>query len=368
MNLLKKVIFVICFLFFSWGAFGQLSGAFSYGYGRIIPTHRVYPEIENNSNYFSAAVIWQSTGRNFRWAKHYNYPLLMLSLNYNRLGNPDVLGNAFGVLPSMSFYLKKGKNAGWRFDIGSGVAFLSKPYHAVKNPENNVYGSKFNFFFELGVAYEIAFKKHFALAIFLKLPHYSASNLHQPNLGINTFNFGTSIRYLKHQEISSFNENKLELPVLNKKIKPFFRLSFGLTRNGLNGPKYPVYVAGFGFSKLLNRYSRINSGFEYIFNTAKYNFIRHTYAFTGKEFEKASRYSWYLGYEWLFGHVGFLAEAGLYLNNHYGRQSIFTTKLGFNLYPWNTILHSNFLPYFGAYVRAYAGEADFFEMSLGFNF
>ncbi len=365
---MKKIILLCIFLTTSWCSFAQLGGELGYGFCKMIPTNRIYPEIKDNSSLVYMAAVWQTTGKVFRWAEHYNFPLIKLNLSYQYLGNDEILGNAFGILPSMSFYLKEGKNKGLKLDVGSGIAFLDQPYHLVNNPENNVYGSKFNFFFALGIAYEWTLKKDLALSLFAMIPHYSGSNIHQPNLGVNAFTIGTTIRYLRRQTVNVVDEEPLELTGLNKRVKPFFRVSYGLTSTGLNGPKYPAYVVGLGACKLLNRYSRINSGFEYIFNFAKYNFIKHTYAYPGEEFKYASRFSWYLGYELLFGHVGFLGEVGLYLNNHYGRQSIFTTKLGFNFYPYNTLSHSNFMPFFGAYVRAYGGEADFFEITAGFVF
>lgn len=365
---MKKLISIVVFLTFHWCSFGQPGVSAGFGFGRIIPTHREYPEIIHNSSLVSLSAVYQTNSTAFRWAGHYNFPLLNLNLSYQWLGNPNILGNAFGISPSMSFYFKKGKTTGWKFEAGSGIAFLNKPYHVVNNPQNNVYGSDFNFFFSLGIAYEFELKKDVGLSLFAMIPHYSAANLHQPNLGVNTFTLGVAVCHLRRNEVQYSDKAPLELPEVNKKIKPFLRLSYGLTRSGLNGPKYPVYVAGIGCSKLLNRYSRLNSGFEYIFNSARYHFMRHIYAFPDEEFKQASRFTWVLGYEWLFGHVGFLAEAGLYLNSHYGQQSLFTTKLGFNFYPHNTLERSRFLPFFGAYVRAYAGEADFLEMTAGFMF
>ncbi len=366
--MLKKILLVNLFLAISCCVYAQLGGALSYSNGVIIPTNQVYPEIKSNSSLVAATALCETTGSNFRWARHYNYPLLKLNFTYHWLSNREVLGNAFGILPSMSFYLKDGKNKGLKLEVGTGFAFLDRPYHVVNNPENNVYGSKFNFFFALGIAYEFDLKKDLALSFFAMIPHYSASNLNQPNLGINAFTIGATIQFLRRQAVSILDNETPEFPVLNKKVKPFFRLSYGINRIGLNGPKYPAYVVGAGISKLLSRYTRINTGFEYIFNSANYNFIKHTYTYPGEEVKYASRYSWYLGYELLFGHLGFLAEAGIYLNDHYGKQSIFTTKLGLNFYPYNTLTRSKISPYFGAYVRAYAGEADFFEMTLGFNF
>lgn len=364
----KKTTLLLLFVM-SWGwSFAQLGMSASFGYGKIIPSHSEYPDTKQSSNLASVAAIWQTTGNVFRWSEHYNFPQIKLNFHYHWLGNSEVLGSAFGILPSMSFYTKKGRNSGLKFEIGAGLAFLSKPYHVVSNRENIVYGSNFNLSFALGLAYEWHLKKDFRVAVFAKIPHYSAGGLSKPNIGVNAFVLGTTVSFLRRGAIKTQDAEASELPVLNKKIRPFLRVSYGLSRTGLNGPKYPSYVAGAGVSKLLNRYTRINSGFEFIFNTSTYKFMKHSYGFPGEEFKQASRYSWYLGYELLFGHVGFLTEAGIYLNQHYSRQSIFTTKLGFNFYPRNTISHSKFLPFFGAYVRAYAGEADFFETTFGFMF
>lgn len=364
---MKKLIPILLFLSCQLYGFGQFGGAVGIGYGRIIPSHREYPEIQHNSVMVSMAGVWQTNGSAFRWAEHYNFPTIRLGLSYHWLGNPDVIGHAVGVLPSMSFYLKRGQSKGFKFEAGSGISFLSRPYHFVDNPRNDVYGSKFNFFFSLALAYEIEVSNRFACSFFVSLPHYSTANLHQPNLGVNTFMAGINLQHLKKaSELRMGRES--ELPEFNKKIKPFLRFSYGLTRSATNGPAYPVYVGGIGVGKLVGRFSRINTGFEYIFDSSRYHFLRHIFAFPDEEFKQASRFTWHLGHEWLFGHLGFLTEAGLYLNDHYGRLSIFTTKLGLNFYPRNTLDHSSFMPFFGAYVRAYAGEADFFEMTVGIVF
>ena len=145
--MLKKIILFLCFSIACEYSIAQIGVDIAYGYGRIIPNNQVYPEIKYNTSLVSIAAVWQTSGNVFRWAEHYNFPLVKLNFTYQWLGNDEILGKAFGILPSMSFYLKGGKNSGLKLEIGSGIAFLNRPYHVVNNPENNTYGSKFNFFF-----------------------------------------------------------------------------------------------------------------------------------------------------------------------------------------------------------------------------
>jgi hypothetical protein len=70
------------------------------------------------------------------------------------------------------------------------------------------------------------------LSLFAILPHYSASNLNQPNLGINAFAIETTIRYLRRQTVAGLDNETPKFSVLNKKVKPFFRLSYGINRIG----------------------------------------------------------------------------------------------------------------------------------------
>src|SRR4030095_2295521 len=63
-----------------------------------------------------------------------------------------------------------------------------------------------------------------------------------------------------------------------KKIRPHVRLSFGVNEFGsstgpVNGPKYPIFLASYYFSKMFSPVNKVTLGIEGWYNKGIYDFI-----------------------------------------------------------------------------------------------
>ncbi len=314
-----------------------------------------------------------TNGKKYGWAAFHNYPVFSLSLTAEHLSNQEVMGTAYGLLPSMSFYLKRGRKWELLAEAGLGAAWLTKSYDDIDNRENVVIGSSVNFMALLRLKVERQLSERLIFTIGLAGSHYSNGNFATPNLGTNQPALMLGIKYRLQRDTSK--AEPFQYSISKRKIRPFIRASFGLTETGVDGPKYPVYTASFGLVRQIGQVSYLSTGAEFIFKSSSYAFMKHIGLELGREREAASRYLWFVGHEFLFGNTGFLTEVGLYFNEHYGQGSMFSSRVGFNFYPFfgqEAFIkrHQNqpATAYLGLYVHAYLGEAEFVELAAGFRF
>ena len=141
-----------------------------------------------------------------------------------------------------------------------------------------------------------------------------------------------------------------------------------MNERGLDGPKYPIYSGATGISRLFGRIHKVSSGVVFLYNDSSRSFQEHIGLNPGKEIIKASRFIWFVGHEYLFGHVGFVTDLGLYLNNYYNRRSLVATKIGFNFYLKNSLEKTKYMPWIGFSIHSNLTEAEFVELILGYSF
>ena len=336
--------------------------------GVSVPNHPRFTPIIEPAFYTALVAGWATNDRT--WGAPIGAPLLRIAVSRQSLGNSGVLGNAYGVVPSLQFLLLRRQKWTYLFGAGLGISYMDKPYLQNVNEKNTVIGSAISFFGAADLAVKYRLNDNFQLGAALLLTHYSNGNYKQPNLGVNIASPCLSISY--HYKYNK--KNTLETAVntnytIDKNVHLFLRGSYGLTERGLDGPKYPVYIIGVGAARRVGAVHRFTAGAEYIYNTSPYQFLVHTGqldAATART--QTERGVIFVGHELLMGHVGFVTEGGVYLNKHYSQHSWISTKIGFNFYPQHQQKHSRLQAYLGTYIRAYFGEAEFVEVVGGFLF
>ncbi len=370
----SKIILPALFLFFtSLTIQAQSTLGLDIHIGSLLPNNPTFPEIKSPSVMSAISLSRYTNGKKYPWTGLHHYPTFSLSLTTEHLSNQQVIGNAYGLLPSMSFYLNKNKKWTLMAEAGLGIAWLNKPFNKLNNPENVVIGAHWNFMALLRLKVERSLSERFILSMGIGGTHYSNGNFASPNLGANQPAITLGFKYRLNIDTSQIKP--LETIALNKKIRPFLRTSFGLTETGFDGPKYPVYTAGFGALRQIGQVSYLSTGVEFIFKSSSYEFMRHIGLHEGRERQEASRYLWFVGHEFVFGNTGFLTELGLYFNKHYGQGSIFSSRVGFHFYPFygqkaylKRYKNQPSTAFLGLYVHAYLGEAEFVELAAGFRF
>jgi hypothetical protein len=128
-------------------------------------------------------VRFQTTGRR-DWEAWQRYPVLGVSLVHFHLGQYSH-GDAYGLLPHLSVPIVR---AGWFtafFRLGTGLAWVTKPYDSFDNPGQNALGSHWNNITQFRLGGEARLDAHFRINAGFALNHFSNGASALPNLGVN---------------------------------------------------------------------------------------------------------------------------------------------------------------------------------------
>lgn len=129
-----------------------------------------------------------------KWHHDFFFPRIEMSAFFYDLGNPEVLGQTFGV--SSGMYLPYFKYKGWSFgsSLALGVGWVTECYDLIENPKNNVIGSHLNAMVNLGLRIEKLFLNN-SIAFEMSMTHLSNGAYRLPNLGLNLPFLGLNYTY-----------------------------------------------------------------------------------------------------------------------------------------------------------------------------
>ena len=368
------LIFALC-LFFAFfiraqNADHRLNIAFHYG--RVVKNNYLFPSLPQNSPAIEVGYSQKVSGKK-SWHKIYHFPEVGLSFLGINLGNPLVLGQGFSVAPHFSQTLFTHKKFHFQYTLGASLSYVSKPYHRISNPTNNVLGSHLNnYSFAQGTFYhQISDKTEIYYG--LRISHFSNGNTSIPNLGINipTATLGVKYHFAPtsppEKRLDSFSQKSNKTRQFSH-ISPSFRVAVGITEKGTGGgPKYPIYLASFSLNSVWRNQLRLKIGTEWFYNAAQKELIDNQ-EYNLNATQNAIGGIVYVGGEFLIGKIGLLAQSGPYIKKPYQQQHLLYTKLGFQFYLKNQNITTKNQPFIGVYVHSHTGEADFTELGLGWNF
>lgn len=353
-----------------WG-YAQSTGIeINYQGGYNIPIHPRYPTIKAPAHGIELAVLHQAKVERL-WAILHKRPQIAYLLGTQTLGNKAVLGHAFYAVPSLNFRVFKVGYLEGQFRIGWGVAYMTKSFHSVFNPQNIVMGAKLNACATVRFLTRYAITSSWRVFLGMSVTHYSNGGFVKPNLGINIPALQVGVQYEWGNTIvpnDSLRRHVLAgLAPFSKDIRPFLRVALGATEMiASNGVKYPIYGVTIGVSRMLARTSKLRLAVDYLYNTAPRAFDQHKGLIELKHWQYA-RISILAGHELLFGCWGLVSNLGVYLNAHRFQRNLLTAELGFNFYSRNYFKHQKWQFWLGCNVRTYGGEAEFVQVVLGFQ-
>lgn len=305
------------------------------------------------------------------WHQWRKFPQFGMTVAWFRFGNTSILGNAFTICPNITTSLFEGKKWKGHFQVGTGIAYLTKKYNPVSNPENNAIGSSFtaSMLMKFYAARQVNSDLKFHVGV--SLNHFSNGGSRLPNFGLNVPALMLSLNYSPEllQEVDF---------IFHKKSKKAIR-RFGIDvhsgaglvqRFSIGGPRYPIYFVTLGGNYYLNQQNRIIAGFEYEQNKAIFEFVLHTnHSETESDAKKkASRLMFFVGDEFLFGNWSMTLSAGVYLGDFsFLRRGKFYNKFSTRYYfPSKNVLDRKIFLSFS--LKTHLTVAEYFGMGGGINF
>jgi len=129
------------------------------------------------------------------WHQWRKFPQFGIAAAWFRFGNTSILGNAMTVCPNITTTLFEGGKWKGHFQVGTGVAYLTKKYNPVSNPENNAIGSNItaSMLMKFYAARQLNSNLKFQAGV--SLNHFSNGGSRLPNFGLNVPALMLSINY-----------------------------------------------------------------------------------------------------------------------------------------------------------------------------
>ncbi len=129
------------------------------------------------------------------WQRFWRMPDFTHHFQLASFGNPDQLGYTFAYYPSLSFKMFSIGKSTFRFQAGSGLVWITKPFDKIENTKNNAIGTHLNNITAFTFENKYVIHQRWELELGFQLLHYSNGAAHTPNSGINIGSFKAGVKY-----------------------------------------------------------------------------------------------------------------------------------------------------------------------------
>lgn len=306
------------------------------------------------------------------WHSLYHFPRMGIGTMFLDYGNAAVLGRTFAFYGFIDQPYIRWKNFSFWGRFDHGIAIHSKTYDPVHNPLNSAISSTLNIHASLGLRMEYQFVQRLSLRLGAYFVHQSNSRITVPNLGLNTTKVLGGLSYTFPPEKKPSNK------ITQEKIAAFSlpkwqfisKIGLGLKEEiTYHGPKYPVYVVGIQVARNVKQKRRYLMGVEAAWDMSKEAFKKDQEITDPLYKFQTFRPALSLGHEYLFGRIGLLTQANIYLRNTFARSSFWNARLGSRIYlnsPFKKPHKTN--AFLGIYIKSHVFVADNLEFAVGMQF
>jgi hypothetical protein len=311
----------------------------------------------------------QTTGRR-DWQAWQRYPALGVSALHFSLGNGSH-GSAFGLLPHLGIPLLRAGRFSAQFRVGTGLAWVTRPYDWFDNRNQNAIGSHWNNVtqFRLGAAYHADARWRFSMGG--SMTHFSNGGSSLPNFGINIFSGWVGANYflqaLRNEEFKPAAGSKRNVA---RRWRAQVQGAMALLEiASFDGPKHVVWNASAAAGFQINRTNRVLLGADYEFNRAIFAWGLHAVRFPDENAARrgATRAAIFLAEEFLFGDISIVLQAGRYVGrniNQYVPKSSYA-KLSARYYLPGIGAAQ---PFLGISIKAHKFTAEYISGNVGVAF
>jgi len=377
-------------------------------FGKTAPSNEFFPSVSLQTG-LSLGLGKKHVKSKSEWAYRLNYPKTGVRLGINNMGNRDVLGYQFSVIPYLELPLFLNKKNPLSLMIGLGASYFTKKFDKENNSLNHAVSTNLNWAFDLFFYYPILQSKTTNLRLGIGYSHQSNGHKKLPNNGYNSFLGSVNANFnFNKEEYSSETETHASFKASQNY---YMMLETGWGENSLalsfNEPKN-VYALRLGVGKKINNTYRVGAGVFYHFYQHYYDYIRNNESLVQdeKEFESlknhptlnASAFGIFItGEVILLNHIGLLAQIGVNLykpsygidwrinegwqntpqeipegwvlgdyNSKYKIKKLISSRLGAKYYITSLAKNPTQNFFISASINANLGQADFTEFSLGY--
>ena len=352
--------------------------------GKTIANHPRFP-YTNISTVTEFSFLRQCIGTE-KWHQSYGFPEVGSTFLFGSFGNQSVLGNCFAAFPTISFEPPVEKKISFQKKFGLGLAFFDRPYNKQTDSTNIAIGSHVTAVANLALTAKFKLANNVFASAGISYFHFSNAHYQLPNLGLNATLARVGIIYYPHQKQTNFY--RVNAISYDEKFHLNIKLGIGINERGktlgpIGGAKYVLYLASVFATKNYSPAGKFQIGLEGNYNNGSRNLIRDKNIYSIQRDLRSTTALFFLGNEFVWNHLSFVVQGGLYLYNPLFREllsrqrhittkehlkSWFTAKMGLQYYVFNVQKTNRNQIYFGAYVKTNLGQADYLDLGVGYSF
>ena len=158
---------------------------FKYHEGFFLASKPKAVYIRDSYTSFAEINISRQTDGSARWQQANHYPLIGIAAFFGNTGSRRYIGNMAGVFPYVNFPLYRGRAFRLGFRLGTGVAWIEKPFNVYTNYKNEMISTHLNACISMLAEAETRISRRLSLTGGISFTHISNGTWQTPNLGLN---------------------------------------------------------------------------------------------------------------------------------------------------------------------------------------
>jgi len=353
-----QALYVVCLLVISSTGFSQTAMfpsamGFRYHYGFIVQHKKdMDPLVTGHIPAIELFYRHNFTGIK-EWEKFYNYPHAGMALQWLGFNN-DKMGQAWSVLPYMSFPLRKGKITEWHLRSALGLAYLSNGFNLDENRKNIAISSAFNASVQFNLQAHWRLFREVELMTALSFTHFSNGAFKEPNAGINIAGVQAGLNINLGRQV---RVNHSSFPIIDKKIKWLGTVSgFPKSVQPVEGPKFMALTFSLNGLKRFSGKSSFGGTADFMYDASLSSRARQM----GTEIKVPVRMGMTLAYELHIGKITIPIQQGFYLINPLKKDGFVYQRIGIRYHFTQRFLAQCLL-------KSHIATADYIEFGFGYS-
>ncbi len=263
--------------------------------------------------------VFKQTNGDKLWQRKLHYPEIGGGLIMLFHHNKDTVGNGFAAYMYWKYALVRSRVVDFNMKFGLGLAYSTKKYDAINNPDGNALGSKWNAYVQMRLGLEWKVAPQIRLVTAVAFSHYSNGAIKLPNLGINTPTGVIGLIYYPGKNPMVVNRDTFnKRPALKNEVYTKATVGFLDITKDKNDKIWLMQSTSIGYSRYINITNKMSFGTTLEFNFGFPHVYVNTLEVEKKLFKKAStELSVNVSDEILIGRLALHMEAGVYVYHTY---------------------------------------------------
>lgn len=300
------------------------------------------------------------------WNKYGCLPVSGVMFNYLDLNTP-ILGYSYTAAYIFEPTFRLNNKMDFFIKTRIGLSYMTNPHDSLKNPTNNTYSTKLNFFTAAGVGVTYKLSNHYSIVIAGNFFHNSNGGFDQPNRGFNYPHISAGVRYDVQQNKSPvfkrIKDTAWKSDRLNFDALLYYSPKGGYNANWVHDRKY-LFGVGFQTSYQVSGINALTASTEIYYDDALGSIKRNLGDYSSNVYAGIM-----IGNEFIFRRIIFSQQLGFYLHkNTASYTDIYMQPFSVLYHRWGLRYRLQDHWYFGFNFLVHGHVADFIDGRVIYRF